>query len=105
MKDIEIVLQGSIDNLLDKIFKAEDYDCINIFKNSDTSELQFDYFDFSILTEIMTDLENSWNAVYVPVHLSKEQENKYLTLFNILGEDELIKIIYEEYKDNPTLEY
>lgn len=105
MKDIEIVLQGSIDRLLSAIWETEDYDCINIFKHSETEDIVYDYFDLCHLKQLMSDPDAEYNAVYVLVILSKEQEEKYLTLINLLGNSEVIKIIYEEYENNPTLEY
>lgn len=104
MKDIEIVLQGSINRLLSEIWDTFEYDCINLYMRID--KIHSDYFAFDNLVDIMNNQDNNYNAVYVLINLTKEEEDKYLALLSIgINKEELFQSIYDKYKDNPTNEY
>lgn len=102
--NVEIILIGSIDKLLELFDNDNDDNCINIYNNIDG--LMFVSHNYR---ELMYFMKNSTKEFkdreYVLKELNEEEETRYLTLFNITDEETLSNIIYEELKDLPTTNY
>lgn len=101
--NVEIILMGSINKLVDLFRESIDHDCINIYRGEDNLMIIAHEYD-----ELMYFMKNSsgfTDREYVLKELNEEEENRYLTLFNITDEETLSSIIYEELKHLPTTKY
>lgn len=101
--NVEIVLMGSINRLVDLFDGSIKHDCINIFKSSNNllgiTHVYNDLICFMKNHSEFTDRE------YVLKELTEEEEDKYLALFAITNKETIKDIIYEELKHLPTSKY
>lgn len=101
--NIEIILMGSIDRLVDAFGEAIGHDCINIYR--DSNSLLVISHEYDELMYFMKDSREFPDREYVLKELNEEEENRYLTLFNMTDLETIKDIIYEELKDLPTTKY
>lgn len=101
--DIEIILMGSINRLVDAFGEAIGRNCINIYR--DSNSLLVISHEYDELMYFMKDSREFTDREYVLKELTEEEENRYLTLFVITDKETLSNIIYEELKDLPTTKY
>lgn len=101
--DIEIILMGSIDRLMEILDYSTMHNCINIYK--DFKALLVISHDYDDLIYFMKTTDEFKNRKYVLKELNEEEENRYLTLFNMTDLETIKDIIYEELKDLPTTNY
>ena len=101
--NIEIILMGSIDRLMEILVYSTVHNCINIYK--DFNSLLVISHDYDDLIYFMKTTDEFRNRKYVLKELTEEEENRYLTLFAITDKETLSNIIYEELKDLPTTRY
>ena len=98
--NVEIILIGSVNRLIDSFNDSTEHDCINIYKV--VHNLVTITHEFDKLMYFMKDYRMFNNTEYVLKELTKEEEDKYLALFAITNQVTLSSIIYEELKDLPT---
>lgn len=101
--NVEIILMGSIDRLMEILDYSMVHNCINIYR--DSNGLMCISHNYDELLYFMKTADEFNDREYVLKKLNEEEENKYLTLFNITDEETLTSIIYEELKDLPTTNY
>ena len=101
--NVEIILMGSINRLIDSFEEAIGHDCINIYR--DSNNLLVISHEYDELMYFMKGSREFPDREYVLKELTEEEENRYLTLFVITDEETLSNIIYEELKDLPTTKY
>lgn len=101
--NVEIILMGSIKRLIDSFNESTVHNCINIYK--DSNNLLVISHDYDELMYFMKGSSEFTDREYVLKELNEEEENRYLTLFNITDLETLSNIIYEELKDLPTTKY
>lgn len=101
--NVEIILMGSINRLVDSFGEAIGHDCINIYR--DKYNLLAISHEYDELMYFMKNSSEFPDREYVLKELTEEEENRYLTLFTLTNEVALSSIIYEELKDLPTTKY
>lgn len=101
--NIEIILMGSIDRLMEILDYSMAHNCINIYK--DSNDLLAISHDYDELMYFMKGSNEFTDREYVLKELTEEEENRYLTLFVITDKETISNIIYEELKDLPTTKY
>lgn len=102
--NIEIILIGSINKLLTAIGSTPSENCINIFTNND-GELNIISHNYDVLIGFMETSVEFPDREYILKELNKEEENKYLVLFDMTDKETLSSIIFEELKNLPTTKY
>ena len=101
--NIEIILMGSIKRLVESFNESTVHNCINIYRDDNT--LMVISHEYDELIHFMKNSSEFTNREYVLKELNEEEENRYLTLFNITDLETLSNIIYEELKDLPATKY
>lgn len=101
--NVEIILIGSVNRLIDSFDESNGHDCINIYRNS--NNLMVISHEYEELMYFMKNSSEFTNREYVLKELTEEEEDKYLALFAITNKVALSSIIYEELKDLPTTKY
>lgn len=101
--NVEIILMGSINRLIESFDESINHDCINIYR--DANNLLVISHEYDELMYFMKNSNEFKNREYVLKELNEEEENRYLTLFNITDKETLSSIIYEELKNLPTTKY
>ena len=101
--NVEIILMGSIDRLMEILDYPTVNNCINIYR--DGNNLMVISHEYDELIHFMKNSSEFTNREYVLKELNEEEENRYLTLFNITDLETLSNIIYEELKNLPTTKY
>lgn len=101
--NVEIILMGSINRIVDSFGESIGHNCINIYK--DFNNLMVISHEYDELLYYMKNSNEFTDREYVLKELTEEEENRYLALFNITDEGTLSSIIYEELKDLPTTKY
>lgn len=101
--NVEIILMGSIDRLVEILDYSTVHNCINIYK--DFNNLMVISHEYDDLMHFMKNSSEFTDREYVLKELNEEEENRYLTLFNITDEETIKNIIYEELKNLPTTKY
>ena len=101
--NVEIILIGSVDRLLELYDATNAYNCLNVYY--DYEELTIIAHFYDELIDYMRTCHVFTNREYVLKELSEEEENKYLALFNMTDANTISNIIYEEYKNLPTIKY
>ena len=101
--NVEIILMGSIDKLLEIYSAATDHDCINVYE--DINGLLAISHNYDELLYFMKTTDEFNDREYVLKELNEEEENKYLTLYNITDLETIKNIVYEELKNLPTTKY
>ena len=101
--NIEIILMGSINRLIESFDESINHDCINIYR--DFNNLLVISHDYDDLLYFMKTSDEFKNRKYVLKELNEEEENRYLTLFNMTDLETIKDIMYEELKDLPTTNY
>ena len=101
--NIEIILMGSIDRLMEILDYSTVHNCINIYK--DINDLLVISHNYNDLLYFMKTADEFIGREYVLKELTEEEENRYLTLFVITDKETLSNIIYEELKNLPTTKY
>lgn len=101
--NVEIILMGNVDKLIDSFDDSTHHNCINIYPNKDG--LMCISHNYNELMYFMKSEDEFGDREYVLKELTEEEENRYLALFNITDEETLASIIYEELKNLPTTKY
>ena len=101
--NIEIILMGSINRLMEVLDYSTVHNCINIYK--DINDLLVISHNYNDLLYFMKTADEFIGREYVLKELTEEEENRYLTLFVITDKETLSNIIYEELKNLPTTKY
>ena len=101
--NVEIILIGSVNRLVDLFDDSITHDCINIYK--DAYNLIAIAHEYDELMYFMKNSSEFINREYVLKELTEEEEDKYLALLAITNEVAFSSIIYEELKDLPTTKY
>lgn len=101
--NVEIILIGSVNRLIDSFDESIGHDCINIYK--DFHNLIAITHEYDELMYFMKNSSEFTNREYVLKELTEEEEDKYLALFAITNQVALSSIIYEELKDLPATKY
>ena len=101
--NVEIILIGSVNKLVNLFDDSIGHNCINIYK--DKHNLIIISHEYDELLYFMKTSNEFVDREYVLKELTKEEENRYLTLFAITNQVALSSIIYEELKDLPTTKY
>lgn len=101
--NVEIILMGSINSLINTFKESTIHNCINIYR--DDNNLMVISHDYDDLMYFMKTSDKFINREYVLKELNEEEENRYLTLFVITDKETIKDIIYEELKDLPTTKY
>ena len=101
--NVEIILIGSVNRLIDSFNDSTEHDCINIYKV--VHNLEAITHEFDELMYFMKDSSEFTDREYVLKELTEEEEDKYLALLAITNQVALSSIIYEELKDLPTTKY
>ena len=98
--NVEIILMGSIDRLMEILDYSTVNNCINIYRGS--NGLLVISHEYDELMYFMKGSNEFTDREYVLKELTEEEENRYLTLFVITDKETIKDIIYEELKDLPT---
>lgn len=101
--NVEIILIGSVNRLIDSLDDSIRHNCINLYK--DAHNLIAITHEFDELMYFMKNSSEFTDREYVLKELTEEEEDKYLALFAITNQVALSSIIYEELKDLPTTKY
>ena len=101
--NVEIILIGSVNRLIDSLDDSIGHNCINLYK--DANNLIAITHEYDELMYFMKNSSEFTNREYVLKELTEEEEDKYLALFAITNQVALSSIIYEELKDLPTTKY
>ena len=101
--NVEIILMGSINRLVNLFQESVDHDCINVYR--DFNNLMTISHNYEELMYFMKNSSEFKDREYVLKELIEEEESRYLTLFNITDEETFSSIIYEELKNLPTTKY
>lgn len=101
---VEIILIGSINKLLKAIGSSIAYNCINIYKDN-CGTLYAVSHNYDELIKYMETSVEFPDREYILKKVNKEEENKYLVLFDMTDEETLSSIIFEELKNLPTTKY
>ena len=101
--NVEIILMGSVNRLIDSFDDSIEHDCINIYKV--VHNLIAITHEFDELMYFMKNISEFTDREYVLKELTKEEEDRYLALFAITNQVTLSSIIYEELKNLPTTKY
>ena len=101
--NVEIILMGSVNRLIDLFDGSIIHDCINIFKSS--NNLLDITLVYNGLICYMKNHSKFTDTEYILKELTEEEEDKYLALFAITDKETIKDIIYEELKHLPTSKY
>lgn len=101
--NVEIILMGSINRLVESFDESVGHNCINIYR--DFNNLMVISHEYNELLYFMKNSSEFTDREYVLKELTEKEENKYLALLAITDEETISRMIYEEFKNLPTTKY